>query len=140
MSITRSERRVVVVSFGFGHLPDGEPPAADMTYDVRIHFKDPHVRPELRDLTGADQAVKDAVMATTGIPELVDGITASAMAYRAGPVQASVVIAVGCVGGRHRSVVIADQVAAQLRSKHVPVTVKHYDIERPVISRPVIHQ
>ncbi|WP_037802786.1 RapZ C-terminal domain-containing protein, partial [Streptomyces resistomycificus] len=55
---------VTVVSFGYLH---DAPPAADLTVDLRHHFRDPHVSPELRYMTAKDREVRDAVMGTPGI-------------------------------------------------------------------------
>jgi P-loop ATPase protein family len=126
---------VSIVSFGYGH---GAPPEAHATFDVRRHFKDPHVRPELRDLTGDSPAVVAAVMSTAGVERLVCAITATARAFLDGPQSGPVTIAVGCVGGRHRSAVIADQTASRLRGLGVAATATHRDKHRPVIARPAV--
>jgi UPF0042 nucleotide-binding protein len=129
---------VTVTSFGYGHQDtDGRPvppPAAHLTIDVRTHFRDPHVSPGLRHLTGTDEAVIDAVMATPGVHALIDAILDAVTAFRTAPVPSPVTVAVGCVGGRHRSVVIASFIAALLPGK---VGLVHRDIARPVITRPV---
>ncbi|MEV4872299.1 RapZ C-terminal domain-containing protein, partial [Streptomyces syringium] len=59
---------VEIVSFGYLH---DEPPTAHLTIDLRHHFRDPHVSPELRYMTAADEPVRAAVLNTPGIPELV---------------------------------------------------------------------
>jgi RNase adaptor protein for sRNA GlmZ degradation len=124
---------VEVISFGYGH---GAAPEAHAVYDVRHHFKDPHVNPALRELDGTDLAVIDAVMATPGIRRLIDAITITAGAFLAGPRKGKVVIAVGCVGGRHRSVAVAGEVAARLSRAGFSVTLCDRDRHRPVIARP----
>jgi len=120
---------VEVISFGYGY---GEHPPAHVTADVRAHFRDPHVDPALRNLTGADEAVRHAVLSTPGIRTLVTGIVNVARGYLRAPVSLPVTIAIGCVGGRHRSVVIASEVARRLGPE---ATVTHRDIDRPVIER-----
>jgi RNase adaptor protein for sRNA GlmZ degradation len=121
-----------VISFGYGHA---EPPApADLTVDLRDWFRDPH--PELQQLTGLDQPVVNAVMATAGVPEFIDDalqLVGQFVERRA----RTVVLAVGCVGGRHRSVVIADRIAhlAAYRLDDWRVEVQHRDVHRPVIQR-----
>lgn len=122
-------RTVEVISFGYGH--DG-PPGAHLTIDVRTHFRDPHVNPALRHLTAAADAVVKAVMGTPGIPALVDSVVAAASAFLAAPSPAPVTIAIGCVGGRHRSAVIAAEVARRLGPT---ATLTHRDISRPLIER-----
>jgi UPF0042 nucleotide-binding protein len=127
---------VTVTSFGYGHRDaDGKPvppPAADVTIDVRAHFRDPHVDPGLRYLTGADGPVIEAVMTTPGVPALIDATVAQVEAFRDAPAPCPVTVAVGCAGGRHRSVVIAAFIAALLPGK---VGLVHRDIHRPVITR-----
>jgi RNase adaptor protein for sRNA GlmZ degradation len=123
---------VEIVSFGYGH---GAPPEAHATFDVRHHFKDPHVNPALRYLTAADAPVVEAVLSTPGIAALIESVTAMARAFRAAPRPGPVTIAVGCVGGRHRSAVIAAEAARRLDLEGVPVTLAHRDLERPVIER-----
>jgi RNase adaptor protein for sRNA GlmZ degradation len=127
---------VTVTSFGYGHRDaDGKfvpPPAAHITIDVRTHFRDPHVNPALRHLTGADEAVFWAVIKTPGVPELINATVTQVEAFLAAPVPGPVTVAIGCAGGRHRSVVIAATVAALLPGR---VGLVHRDIHRPVITR-----
>lgn len=124
---------ITVISFGYGH---GAPPEAHATFDVRHHFKDPHVRPGLRNLTGDSPAVIVTVMSTPGVERLVRSITAAARAFLDGPQSGPVTIAIGCVGGRHRSAVIADETASRLRGLGIAATATHRDKHRPVIARP----
>jgi len=74
-------------------------------------------------------------MATPGVEPLIDAITAAVRAFLAGPQPGPVTVAVGCVGGRHRSVVIADTVAGRLRAQGVAAEPAHRDMQRPVIER-----
>jgi RNase adaptor protein for sRNA GlmZ degradation len=120
----------VLVSFGFLH---GEPPRADVTVDLREHFRDPHAVTGLRELTADDPRVTAAVLATPGITALVSALRATARAYLAGG--RPVTIAIGCAGGRHRSAAVASQAGRQLEADGVPVTVGHRDISRPVVHR-----
>lgn len=124
---------VDVISFGYGH---SEPPPAHLTVDLREHFRDPHVDPALRDLTAEDIRVGRAVMGTPGIPELIAAITAAVTAFRVGPTPGPVTVAVGCVGGRHRSAVVATIVSQRLKSEGMQVTLTHRDLHRPVIEHP----
>jgi RNase adaptor protein for sRNA GlmZ degradation len=133
MTADPSPTAVTVISFGYGH---GAAPEAHAVYDVRHHFKDPHVNPALRHMTGIDRPVIDAVLGTPGIGELIDSIANTAEAFLGGPRQGHLVIAVGCVGGRHRSVVVANAVARRLRDSGVSVTLHDRDRHRPVIARP----
>jgi RNase adaptor protein for sRNA GlmZ degradation len=123
---------VEIISFGYGHGPS---PEAHTVVDVRAHFRDPHVDPALRYLTAEDVPVMRAVLATPGVCRLVQAVVALAHAYRRGPTPGPVVIAVGCVGGRHRSAGVAIEAARILRRDGVPAAVSHRDLHRPVIGR-----
>jgi ADP-ribose pyrophosphatase len=123
---------VTVTSFGYGH---GAAPEAHAVFDVRHHFKDPHVNPTLRGKTGADPAVIVAVLGTPGVARLVRSIAAAVSAFSGGPQPGPVTVAIGCAGGRHRSVVIADEVASRLRGMGIRPAVVHRDVHRPVITR-----
>jgi RNase adaptor protein for sRNA GlmZ degradation len=126
---------LLVYSFGYGH---NEPPPGqiDITVDVRDWFRDPHIDPALREMTGLDQVVVDKVMATAGVTEFVTDLAGLAVRLCQQKVRA-VVVAVGCVGGRHRSVVIADRVAAVAGWWGYAAEVKHLHVDRPVIRREV---
>lgn len=124
--------QVTVVSFGFGH---GAPPAAHVVLDLRHHFRDPHVSPGLRGLTAADRAVRKAVLGTAGIRPLLRSQVKAALAFHRGPSAGPLTIAVGCVGGRHRSAVVAHVLARRLRRRGLEVVLQHRDIERPVLAR-----
>lgn len=123
---------VEIISFGYGH---GPAPEAHATIDVRHHFRDPHVDPALRYLTAADAQVVRAVLGTSGVAELAGAIVAMAHAFRIAPRSGPVVIAVGCVGGRHRSAAIAAEAARRLERSGVPVTLTHRDMALAVIER-----
>ena len=123
---------VRIVSFGYGH---GDAPAAHLILDLRHHFRDPHVRPAMRELTVVHRAVRRAVLGTPGIRALVTATVRAVQAYDAGPSVRSTVIAVGCVGGRHRSAVVAHVLGRRLRRRGHSVTVEHRDLDRPVIVR-----
>ncbi len=85
-------------------------------------------------MTGRDPEVIDTVLSTPGIPALVAATVQAARAFLSGPSAGPLRIAAGCVGDRHRSVVVADTVAAAF-ADHDPAVV-HLHIERPVIARP----
>jgi UPF0042 nucleotide-binding protein len=125
---------VVIVSFGYLHAPP--PPEADVLLDLRRAFRDPHVSPALRTLTGRDRAVRHAVLGTPGVRTLLAATTRQIQAFAAGPSADRIVIGSGCAGGRHRSVVVADQLARRLRRRGHHVVVRHRDIGLPVINRP----
>jgi UPF0042 nucleotide-binding protein len=121
---------ITITSFGFLH---GAPPAAAVTQDMRP-FRDPHVDPAMRQLTGTDPAVIAKVLNTPGVVGVVNRL-ATECAFRSKYGKQPVTVAVGCAGGRHRSVVVADQVARLLREQDYFVTVEHRDIELPVVNR-----
>lgn len=127
---------VQVVSFGYLHGP--APEGAHLTVDLRAHFRDPHVDPALRYLTAEDPEVREAVLATPGIPSLVSALASAVQAYLSGPSAGPVTVAAGCAGGRHRAVAAAVEVARLLRNAGIAVTVTHRDLHRPVIKRETV--
>jgi RNase adapter protein RapZ len=120
---------VSIVSFGYKY---GSPRDADLVFDVRF-LPNPHWVDELRPLPGTSQPVRDYV---EGQPEyatfmrrlqnlldvVVPGYVAEGKSY--------LTVAVGCTGGRHRSLVVADDLAAYFRQRGHVVTVDHRDIDR----------
>lgn len=123
---------VEITSFGYLHA---DPPAAHLTIDLRHHFRDPHVAPELRHMTAADEPVRAAVRATPGIQQLVDAVALSVAAFAAGPTAGIVTVASGCAGGRHRAPTVARDLADQLTALGFQVAVHHRDLNEPVIDR-----
>jgi RNase adaptor protein for sRNA GlmZ degradation len=123
---------VEIVSFGFLHAA---PPAADLTVDLRRHFRDPHVSPELRFMTANDAPVRAAVLATAGIRQLVEATATAAAAFTAGPSAGVVTVAAGCAGGRHRAPTVARELAARLVAAGHAVVVTHRDIHKAVVQR-----
>jgi UPF0042 nucleotide-binding protein len=120
---------ITVISFGYLH---GAPPAADVVQDMRP-YRDPHVDPAMRQLTGTDPAVIKKVLDTPGVTGLIYQLALNAAAAAAGG--SAVTYAVGCAGGRHRSVVVANALAAALRVRGLAVEVEHRDMHRPVVNR-----
>lgn len=126
-----SARHVVtVMSFGFKY---GLPPDADLVADMRF-LPNPFWNEDLRHLTGQDERVRDFVLAQEGAAEFLDDY-ARALAPVLGGYQREnkrhSTVAVGCTGGKHRSVAMAEQVAARLAEvPGVAVRVKHRDLGR----------
>jgi len=87
-----------VISFGYKR---GSPPPADNTWDVRDQLSNPWSKPELRNLTGNDGKVKRFVESDPSFPALVKAIIAAG----------GDTVAIGCMGGLHRSVALANRVA-----------------------------
>jgi RNase adaptor protein for sRNA GlmZ degradation len=122
---------VYIQSFGYGHAaPDY---GLDMTFDLRDWFRDPHVSPQLRALTGLDRSVIDAVMDTEGVSEFVWTLSSLVIGQATLGVR-TVRVAFGCVGGRHRSVVIAERLGHRLASCGLTVEVSHRDVNKPVLA------
>ncbi|WP_189244090.1 RapZ C-terminal domain-containing protein [Planobispora rosea] len=128
--------QMVVSSFGYLH---GEPIEADVTLDARRQFRNPHDDPGMRYRTGTDSAVRQHVLNTPGVRAIIDNTVRLALdlfVEVADPRFRMVTIAVGCAGGRHRSVAMAEEIASALRSRGVGVDVEHRDIDKPVIETP----
>ncbi len=121
---------VTIVSFGFKY---GLPPDADLVADMRF-LPNPFWNEELRALTGRDDAVRDFVLAQEGAREFADAYTAALRPVLAGYQRENKrhsVIAVGCTGGKHRSVAMAHVLAGLLADvPGVAIRVKHRDLGR----------
>jgi len=121
---------VTVQSFGFKHGPARD---ADLLFDVRF-LPNPHYEPELRPLTGLESEVvayidRDGALAAfyERLWPMLDYLLPQYVAEG----KAHLSIAVGCTGGRHRSVAVAEQVAARYREDgEYLVEVAHRDVER----------
>lgn len=119
-----------IVTFGYGQ-PDGAP-TAHVTFDLRTLFRDPHIDPAMRQLTGMDHAVLANVFRQPGFVEFVD---AGARFLRSLVLQhGDVVAAVGCRGGRHRSVVAGRALHGRLRAVPGGAVLCHRDIGKPVLT------
>ena len=121
--------RATVMSFGFKY---GIPVDADLVADLRF-LPNPYWDPELKDLTGLDAAVNDYVVASeqaqdflTKYSELIDLVEDGYL--REG--KRFVTIAMGCTGGKHRSVAMAENLSARLVKSGVEVRVVHRDLGR----------
>lgn len=123
---------VEIVSFGFLHA---DAPEADVVLDLRRAFRDPHVDPRMRQMTGRDRPVRRTVLRTSGVRRLLRATVRQVQAYDRGPSVDRIVIGSGCAGGRHRSVVVAEQLARRLRRRGHTVTVTHRDLHQPVVQR-----
>ena len=126
---TATGLHATVMSFGYKY---GLPVDADIVVDCRL-LPNPHWVPELRPLTGLDEAVRDYVFAQDGAREFVDAYADLLHRYEEGYAREGkhyATVAVGCTGGKHRSVAIAQELAARLRSDGVDVSVVHRDLGR----------
>lgn len=124
----------VVVVHSFGHL-HGIPrlPQPSSLYLDLACLRDPHRDPAMRYLTGLDPAVRDHVLSTRDAADLIADLIDQAWALIACRPARRLSILVGCQGGRHRSVVVAEELAARLRACGVAVEVVHHHIDRPVV-------
>jgi UPF0042 nucleotide-binding protein len=121
--------RVTVLSFGFKY---GLPPDADFVLDARF-LPNPYWVPELRDHTGQEPEVSRYVLGQRGAVTFVETyarlINATAPGFeREG--KRYLAVAVGCTGGKHRSVAIAEELARRLRELRVVANAQHRDLGR----------
>jgi UPF0042 nucleotide-binding protein len=121
--------RATVVSFGYKY---GVPVDADLVVDVRF-LPNPFWIPELRDLTGERGEVRDYVLTQQGASEFLDRYTEILKIIGAGYTREGkhyLTLAVGCTGGKHRSVVMARELADRLVGMGVRATVVNRDLGR----------
>ena len=122
--------QVTVMSFGFKY---GLPADADLVADMRF-LPNPFWNPELRSKTGLDEEVSDYVLAQEGAAEFISAYGKALAPVLAGYQRENkrhATIAVGCTGGKHRSVAVAEELATVLRAfPGVAVSVKHRDLGR----------
>ncbi|NBE83628.1 RNase adapter RapZ [Micromonospora rubida] len=121
--------RVTVLSFGFKY---GLPPDADFVLDARF-LPNPYWVPELREHTGREEAVSAYVLGQEGADAFVgtyaDLVNATTVGFeREG--KRYLTVAVGCTGGKHRSVAIAEELAARLRHAGLAAKAQHRDLGR----------
>lgn len=118
---------VTVTSFGFSR---GMPPMADLVFDMRF-LANPHWEPELKPQTGQDAAVGDYIQRDPAFAEayarIRDLLLLLLPRYQAQG-KAYVTIAFGCTGGRHRSVFVAERIAAALRESGFSPTLLHRNL------------
>jgi UPF0042 nucleotide-binding protein len=125
----RPDLAVAVMSFAYRH---GLPREADLVFDVRF-LANPYYQPDLAPLTGRDAAVGDFIRNDSGFTPFFDGLFAMLTALlprfeREG--KSYLTVAIGCTGGKHRSVFVAELLAERLRQLGRRVALIHRDIER----------
>ncbi len=127
-----SPRRLAVTFTSFGHK-HGPPRDADLAFDVRF-LPNPHYEPELRPLTGFDTRIVDYVGRDGRLDEFygrVIPLLEYLLPQYVSEGRAHLVVAIGCTGGRHRSVVISERLAAHFRSdERYFVEIQHRDVDR----------
>lgn len=124
-------RRLTVTMMSFGYK-NGMPREADIVMDMRF-LRNPHWDLKLRPLTGKDRAVQDHIDEDPAFADflrhfkdllgpLFERYTQEGKSY--------LTVAFGCTGGKHRSVYVAEKIAAWAAEKNIPVALEHRDIDR----------
>jgi RNase adapter protein RapZ len=120
---------ITFVTFGYKR---GIPAEADMVYDMRF-IPNPFYVDRLKEKTGRDQEVKDYVMAFEGTQTFIDSITEQLLflipLYKQ-EAKNELVVAIGCTGGQHRSVVLAEVLQTKMLKAGYRATVSHRDMDR----------
>lgn len=121
---------ITVMSFGFKY---GVPTDADMVFDMRF-VPNPFWQPELRPFNGRDKRVSDYVLEQAGVAEFLGGFESMIDAVLTGYDRENkrhALLAIGCTGGKHRSVAMTERIAGILRERDdVTVNVRHRDLGR----------
>ncbi|WP_374596820.1 RNase adapter RapZ [Sphingosinicella sp.] len=123
----RGELTLTVMSFGFAR---GLPRDADMVFDMRF-LANPHWQPNLRPLTGKDEAVGRYVASDPAYVdafERMSGLVLSLIPSYRREGKAYLTIAIGCTGGRHRSVFVAERLAETIRAAGYTLNIVHRDM------------
>ncbi len=118
---------VFVTSFSFRQ---GLPREADLVFDVRF-LANPHYDPALKELTGRDEAVADYIAKDTGFGNFFDNLTcliSPLLPRYAAEGKSYLTIAIGCTGGRHRSVFVAEKLARWLENEDRSIHLLHRDL------------
>ena len=118
----------LVESFGFKR---GMPVDADLVFDVRC-LPNPYWKPELRDFSGQDQPVIDYLAAQPEVEEMYQDIAGYLQKWLprfAASNRSYVTIAVGCTGGQHRSVYLAERLGATLKAQLKNLQIRHRDLK-----------
>jgi UPF0042 nucleotide-binding protein len=118
---------LLLQSFGYKH---GTPLDADFVFDLRC-LPNPYWKAELRDLTGRDQAVIDYLNEHPQVQKMIDaigGFIETWLPYFEAEHRSYITVAVGCTGGQHRSVYVANALARRLAGKHLNVQTRHREL------------
>ena len=121
--------RVNLVSFGYKY---GLPLDADLVFDVRF-LPNPHYIDELKPYTGNDTKVKEFVLEKSVTQKFLKkffNLVNFLIPYYVQEGKSYLTIAIGCTGGKHRSVVLANELEKYLTNKHYDVKIKHRDINK----------
>lgn len=129
---TRGAMTLTITSFGFAR---GMPPLADLVFDMRF-LDNPHWDPVLRQQTGLDRAVGEHIAGDPGFGpafERIRDLVLELLPRYAEQGRAYLTIAMGCTGGRHRSVYAAERLAAALRAAGYDPAVIHRNLPPPAV-------
>lgn len=123
--------RINVLSFGYKY---GIPVDSDLVLDCRF-IPNPHWVPELRPKTGQSSEVRDYVLSQDGVTETISNYTSLIKKMSAGYLREGkkyITLAIGCTGGKHRSVAIAEELAKQLTSDQGDFQIEAHAVHRDV--------
>lgn len=126
----KSKLHIVVESFGFKY---GSPTDADLIADARF-IPNPFWQENLRPFTGEDPNVRDFVLGANGVSDFISNYVDALKPVFAGYANENkryAVVAIGCTGGKHRSVAVSTEIANRLQNiPDISVTLKHRDLGR----------
>jgi UPF0042 nucleotide-binding protein len=121
---------IQLISFGYKF---GIPLEADLVFDTRF-IQNPYYVPDLREHSGLTEPVRDFVLAQPGAKEyvgLIEQLLEFSIPAFGAEGKSRLTIGIGCTGGRHRSIVVSEELARQLREHGFgPVEVLHRELER----------
>ncbi|MBI2235936.1 MAG: RNase adapter RapZ [Magnetospirillum sp.] len=126
-----AERDLVLFVTSFAYR-NGLPREADLVLDARF-LRNPHYVPELKALTGRDQGVADYVSADPAFAGFIRSVTellSPLLPRFAAEGKSYLTLAVGCTGGRHRSVLVAERLARWLRDRGCRVELRHRELDQ----------
>ncbi len=132
---TINELSILLQSFGFKH---GIPADADFVFDLRC-LPNPYWNAELRSLNGLDRAVSDFLDAEPAFVQMYEDILGFLLRWIPEYVSVNrsyLTVALGCTGGRHRSVRMTEKLAKALKDKHDPVHTRHNELSVNTVSTP----
>jgi UPF0042 nucleotide-binding protein len=118
---------VTIMSFGFKF---GVPQNADLVFDVRF-LPNPHFVPELKELTGKNNSVKEFVLEKDQTKEFIKklkGMMDFLIPLYVKEGKTYLTIGIGCTGGRHRSIVIAEEIASLINLETLNISIIHRDM------------
>jgi UPF0042 nucleotide-binding protein len=124
-----SAMRTSILSFGFKH---GVPLDVDLLFDCRFH-PNPYWDESLRNHSGLEPQVRQYVLdrpETTAFLEKLDDLLSMLIPAYIREGKSYLTVAMGCTGGRHRSVVLAEELVRRLDAHGIPTTVFHRDVDR----------